>query len=227
MTNFTWHIPFKGKNTSTQFQTNFLCQHENIFIMDNHRMALWCWLQKIDEFKDLEKVHFFHVDAHYDSDSVLVKNNFQINKNINLNDYVNNQSILWDNYIPLFFNSLDKDKLGLKIALTHEMGLKGSFDQELKAATFLKDLDDLLLNQKPWIFNLDLDYFFPNYRKDFFLFSQNWMMEVFKLIKLNLDEGHIRVLTIALSPECCGGWEQANEALTILCNVLKIQNPLP
>ena len=40
-----WLVPFKGRNRSLSFDQNFLWRKDNIFIMDNHRAALWCWLQ--------------------------------------------------------------------------------------------------------------------------------------------------------------------------------------
>ena len=59
-----WLIPFKGRNHSGAYTQNFLWQQDSIYIMDNHRAALWCWLQHI---KKDEKYSLFHIDRHYDT----------------------------------------------------------------------------------------------------------------------------------------------------------------
>jgi hypothetical protein len=43
-----WIVPFKRRNYSGATHQNFLCRHGNVFVMDNHRAALWCWLQAHD-----------------------------------------------------------------------------------------------------------------------------------------------------------------------------------
>jgi UPF0489 domain len=59
-----WIVPFKGRNTSGFFEQNFLWKSGDVYVMDNHRAALWCWLQHIAP----EKKHsIFHIDRHYDT----------------------------------------------------------------------------------------------------------------------------------------------------------------
>ena len=56
-----------------------------------------------------------------------------------------------------------------------------------------------------WIVNLDLDYFFigdPSMR----ILTDEYIRSVAGLIKRQINE--IKVVTVALSPECCGGWEK-------------------
>ncbi len=36
-------IKFKGKNSSWFKDLNLLCKENNIYVMDNHNAALWCW----------------------------------------------------------------------------------------------------------------------------------------------------------------------------------------
>ena len=40
-----------------------LWQNGNVYVMDNHRDAAWCWLQQC---KTEELYNFMHIDQHYD-----------------------------------------------------------------------------------------------------------------------------------------------------------------
>lgn len=42
---------------------NFLGQDRNIYVMDNHLAAGWCWLNSLNPN---EQYNFFHVDQHQD-----------------------------------------------------------------------------------------------------------------------------------------------------------------
>ena len=61
--------------------------------------------------------------------------------------------------------------------------------------------------------NLDLDYFFSAAPEKIQLFGDDFIEGLNKAIRLGLDNGMIDVLTISLSPECCGSWEKAEEML--------------
>lgn len=40
-----------------------LWQNDKVYVMDNHRDAAWCWLQKC---QTEERYNFMHIDQHYD-----------------------------------------------------------------------------------------------------------------------------------------------------------------
>jgi hypothetical protein len=61
--------------------------------------------------------------------------------------------------------------------------------------------------------NLDIDYFFSSQPQKLALFSDEFVDAVACTLKKGLGNGMIKVLTIALSPECCGGWEKAESML--------------
>ena len=42
-----WLVPFKGRNTSGIYEQNFLWRDGAVYVMDNHRAALWCWIQHL------------------------------------------------------------------------------------------------------------------------------------------------------------------------------------
>lgn len=44
-------IPFRGRNHSGPINQNLLWHYRNIYLMDNHRAALWCWQQEINLIK--------------------------------------------------------------------------------------------------------------------------------------------------------------------------------
>ena len=41
-------LRFKGRRVSETYEQNFLWKFYSAYIMDNHRAALWCWLQHIN-----------------------------------------------------------------------------------------------------------------------------------------------------------------------------------
>ena len=57
-------LPFAGRNHSGATNQNLLCKAGNVYIMDNHRAAMWCWLQEVPEDG---VVGLFHIDEHYDT----------------------------------------------------------------------------------------------------------------------------------------------------------------
>ena len=64
MSKNNWIIPFKGRYAEDSTKDiSFLWKFNNIYIMDNHRLALWCQLQHFDESR---KYDIHHIDAHYD-----------------------------------------------------------------------------------------------------------------------------------------------------------------
>lgn len=55
------------KNLILPQEDNILCyfKEKNIYIMDKHRLALWCWINEIDK-KDYGKYTLIHIDDHFD-----------------------------------------------------------------------------------------------------------------------------------------------------------------
>ena len=49
--------------TSGCYGSVMLWQNSNVYVMDNHLSAAWCWLQSCDRQK---KYNFMHIDRHYD-----------------------------------------------------------------------------------------------------------------------------------------------------------------
>lgn len=114
-----WLYPFKGRNSSNHSDQNFLWRNGCIYVMDNHRAALWCWLQEIDSNSSCELIH---IDAHYDCLSVdghEALDNLPDLSKISIHDYlaikgmdrlIHQETFLirWDNYIPLAYRILPR-----------------------------------------------------------------------------------------------------------------------
>ena len=63
-------IPLINRGESTSSKDNILGCERNIYVMDNHRLALWCWFQEMEKGK---RYNLFHIDAHPDmSESALL-----------------------------------------------------------------------------------------------------------------------------------------------------------
>jgi hypothetical protein len=217
-----------GKQKSLGENLNYFAQTDNIYIMDNHLAALWCW-DKLTKDKNITLVH---IDAHYDLGEsppggsiyqTLDLTTIPVNK---LTDYKHGMGychFLWDNYIHVF-NDKHPKLINEFISITHRLGNLS----ELEGVSFdecdIWHLDSTLCweteNQK--ILNIDIDYFFKqDYETNFELFSDqtvnffsNWLLK-------NKDK--FDIITIALSPECCGSWENSINMANKILNSLDIK----
>jgi len=217
-------IPFKGENWSHALTTNLLFREDNIYLMDNHRMAAWCWVQNIDFTKQYTIIH---IDKHYDTSTHYqldiycqnLDNDFKrlsaveydkIDYEFSKNEW--SPIFRWDNYIPIFHN-LHKKNIKEYMFFTQECG---EFWKELDTITthyspfnLINDFADYFEQSKTnLIINLDIDYFFSDYPKYEIIFSDKIIDGILDNIKKLIVESN-NVLTVALSPECCGGWQNS------------------
>ncbi|CCE06335.1 conserved hypothetical protein [Bradyrhizobium sp. STM 3843] len=237
-----WLIPFCGRNASGMFTQNFLWRHRNVYVMDNHRAALWCWLQRIDP---KQPYSLFHMDQHYDtltSRMTTWLENLPADWSLGIEEYlsltVKHRDIpqplplfRWDNYLSIFLAVFGQ---ALEVArfATHDVGTAPSCAHiNCRLWDVPSNLDFWLKESRaPWMFNLDLDYFFWHGDEDEparRMVSERYISSIAKTIGAHLAGGTISVLTVALSPECCGGWEQSEQALEIALKPLGIEFRLP
>lgn len=59
------------------------------------------------------------------------------------------------------------------------------------------------------------------------MMSEAYVSNTMKTVGAHLSSGKISVLTIALSPEYCGGWEHSEAVLDIVLKPLGIEFALP
>ena len=230
----------KGKKKSGCYNLNLLCNDGNAYVMDNHLAAIWCWLQKININK---KYNLFHIDKHYDLlDSQLdcwveelSKQNIDL-ENIDIHeltklrympktriDNKDNQLFRWDNYLPIFDNIYPKI-LHSSYFATQKCGTK----PQKKLITDEVDIWELPQiigerieeNSFKWIINLDIDYFFLENENGYFQFvTDDYILGIAEEIKKKMAK--IEVITIALSPECCGGWQNSERIARLIGSQLE------
>lgn len=224
------------------YNMNLLYNDDKFYVMDNHLAAAWCWAQEIDMSK---KYGLFHIDRHYDllnnlSDEFL-HNNREILLGKNFIDYLSLkdkwgiQALRYDNYIDTF-NRLYPDVIQQVYYATHKDGTNSAKTSLASISTCNPDLWDLDTNIKywitechkdieRWIVNIDIDFFFQNHDDDgsFQFTTQKYIRYICKEIKASLPS--IDVVTIAISPEFCGGWGKAFNILRIISIELDINMP--
>jgi hypothetical protein len=219
---------------------NFLWKDDtqNIYIMDNHLAALWCWLQflQIEDFYTL-----VHIDWHWDCAEM---NDIDIDKisslnSSNLQDFLNLKSyhpmllekypiICWDNYIDPLFKlrpNISNARFTVHQQRCDSRIFNYDFFLEFEMECFFSDLNYNLENEKgKLLINVDLDYFFLSINEDKYqAFSDEFIKVIARQITNKVSENTI--LTIAWSPECCGGWQQSMRISNILCEILEIDFP--
>lgn len=231
-------IPFEGRNSSGAYNVNFLYRDKNVFVMDNHRLAMWCWLQYFNSNSD--SFNLFHLDRHTDCLSSHLANWVAQSlsplhvESMSISDYVSkidSQSKVplyrWDNYLSIFLE-IYKNKIGLCRFATYQ-GDKPNHSPVYSCAPWeIPDNLDFYMRSGAWICNVDLDYFFHALDDDHVLmYSVEYIGEVFKKIDMLLQGKNISVLTVCFSPECCGGWSNAERVWAIAEKHLKTGLLLP
>lgn len=241
-------IEFKGKTVSLFKNLNLLCKEKNIYVMDNHVAALWCWLQEIE---NNERYNVLHIDAHYDTKAgridtrlkYLPKNikELSIQKYLALKfkdeDFREGYEIMeWDNYFPIF-HRLFKNNINSYHFFTHKGGtlfeeMKEMID-EYPTTALLSLIDNIFDTDNngsyKWIVNIDLDYFFQKIDIDDYtditirFISNDAIDFLINKLKGHLSNDRIKVMTIALSPECCGGWKNSIDLMNYFAERLDLK----
>lgn len=234
MTKWEWIIPFKGRHRSGAYNQNFLCRHENVYVMDNHRAALWCWHNEIN----LTAPHsIIHIDRHADALSSRLEEWREVLPDFGagIETYLNSTYdlggidapvISWDNYLSIHLDRSKNAVKELKITTPYE-GDKPKHPNVQGISTYdlLENIRYILENGSvPWIVNIDLDYFFcenpfssnDDERKDYIqMISDTYIECMFDVIAEALTNKRIGVLTVCLTPtEYTSGWKETEEMAT-------------
>ena len=235
-----WIIPFKGRHPSGACTQNFLWRENNVYIMDNHRAALWCWFQHLNR---TEHINYLHIDRHYDTLQSNVDEWVSVCPDlwsIGIEEYLSFKYredaplFTWDNYGAIFLKQYGHLVNSCKFA-THEDGDQPNFEGLVEVD--IRDLPFFLSNrvgesQDRWVVNLDLDFFCPDSQKaDKYsvLMSDKYFRQIFSNIRRHLEDKRISCFTMCLSPdpEYCGSWEAAEKLCSSAVNVLGIDFKLP
>ena len=235
----SWIYKKKLLEESGCCNVNFLFNDDKVYIMDNHLCAIWCWEQKINP--EL-KYGLFHIDRHYDllynlSDDFLVQNRGRISGN-NFNEFLlcvdidTARKLRYDNYIDAFCR-LHPNLITYVYYVTHEDGnneINTSLEHIEKHKPSLWDLPTNIsywINDcrevDRWILNLDIDFFFQDIgfgNAECQFLTNKYISRVCQEIKVSYPK--IDVITIALSPEFCGGWGNAFHVIKQINRELEI-----
>lgn len=240
-----WIRPFQGRNKSLSYDYNLLWRTGKLYLMDNHGAALWCWLRELDTTNAFK---MFHIDAHWDC---LGHNHQEWDewmkaladfKPLALAEYLavkdpnsSFPAIRWDTYLSIFLQQYGGNCEYL-YGCTHGIGdcplqLRrgedfGVWDLPEMLEYEVNKEDDVQL-----IINLDLDFFCfsvdnPEHTQ-LTMFSEAYLEHVFRTIATALEKDRVKVITVSLSPECCGGWEQSEALGRRLFERLRVKWPLP
>src|SRR6266568_79737 len=167
-----WLIPFEGRGHSGCDKVNFVWRSENIYIMDNHRAAMWCWFQHI---KKEEKYNIVRIDAHYncrgtEADLEFWLANLPDTPAISLNDYLEAllptstptdkyPVVFWDNFLSIFMSKYDH-LINEYFFCTHGAGSKPKNDLRVSDFDIFqlhRCLDAFLIGKKNIILDIDID----------------------------------------------------------------------
>ena len=219
---------------SADYTDNFLWKDNDYFIMDNHRLAPWCWKTY---FATTDDIFLFHIDQHTDdlgliedeiqyiADFDLIKSSLQDYRKLKMkyNDF-EMPLIRWDNYLAFFNNYFHINNAMFAI---HSSSRNPDLFKYYEASFFElpENIDYWIEKEKNVILNIDVDYFFVNDGDDNILcFSDEYIIFVLLKIKKLKAEEKIKVVTISMSPECCGGWISAIRILGIIVKTLELDD---
>lgn len=237
-------VPFVGRNDSNCQNLNLLMSADNVYLMDNHRAALWCWLQKI---KPSEGFKLLHIDAHYDlSRSEVAHGKVEALSipSLSIQEYLDIESkypnlesrykmFRWDNYLSFLLEFFGKNMTEAYLSthnLIHNPEFQGKYE-EIPPVDLIDQLNNVIGRDKtPWIINVDIDYFFASSsfkQKRHQVFHEEFVDRFIELIDLTKANNQLGVLTIALSPECCRdgednrtGWSKSEKLAKKILNKL-------
>lgn len=244
-----WIRQLEARGRSGASGQNFLWKHDKLplYLMDNHRAALWCWRKHI---KRTDKYTLFHLDWHWDA-AVLEESDFYILKKLwgqrwldcfdnfdklqSRNNEIGPRAMVrWDNYIEPFLR-LCPHFIGVHMcAHQNEADIYGAIKQSRKdgrayvysMSQFFSDVAMCLeWATSPILVNVDMDYFFTTFEcSEHRIVDLEFIRALFTLFSFHWAD--IGAMTIALSPECCGGWDAAEDACRAAFEGLHIEFPL-
>jgi len=222
----TWLVPFRGRNESGRVGVNFLFHAGQTYIMDNHRLAPWCFWQHTNE---ADEWRLFHIDRHPDTadENVdwprVVMPEHRTNVEAFTSAMIDGRELYpWDVVVSAALLT-EPGRIGFTYMASREREGEWLPEQcdkvdpwELQWRLWYivekNEEDDR--DQRPWWIDLDLDYFTDVQSRP--LFSDSQVRAIGELLRKGVENGRIRLLTIALSPETTGDWPTAERLLDLV-----------
>lgn len=220
----------KGQNHSGYKDLNYVARSEKIYIIDNHLAAIWC-MSQIDLSRPL---NLLNVDQHYDLVPYRPEHHEAIH-NIDFRELpieelthyiyifhgISLPLITWDNYLNLFHEKYP-DAIENTTFVTQKVGTfnyQKQYEELEIYELFKKDFH----GDHRWIFNIDLDFFFTRIEEDIIQMYSDEFISGFGRW-LNEENDNIELIILCLSPECCGGWDEAKHVLNLILSELVPEN---
>ena len=238
-----WIVPFKGRNKTGVYNQNFVWNDGNLYVMDNHRAAAWCWAQHVEPETEHALVH---IDRHNDTLRSQLRSwlaalpngipsaiEEYLGATYRLDIGMNVPVIRWDNYMSIY--------LALHPGAVRELYLAtyGEGDKPNHRNVTKLDPDELLAfltSQKvkdaaPFVINIDLDYFFGPTHDDMAerVLDDAYFDQMAAAVAALDQADACSVITIALTAtnDLTGGWGPAEALATRLCHALGRNFSLP
>jgi hypothetical protein len=232
MVSSSWLIPWEARGMSGPVCDSLLWRHERLYVMDNHRLALWCWWQHLAES---DRWTYVHIDRHFDAfwlPSNPWKRDATAEHRTDLGAFRNAQTkdgnaqfnlYRWDTVTSALW-CLHGETIDRVVFATANEG----DDPRIPNATYVRpwsllgQLADLASTKDksapPCIVDVDIDYFTWQHRNGMCgqLLSDEFVGEVGRLLKAGLTTGRFGVVTVALSPSTTGSWRLAEHLLSLL-----------
>lgn len=230
-----WLIPWRTRGISGCIRDNLLWQDGCLYVMDNHRLAQWCWWQHLDGTR---KWGFFHMDRHYDAiweKAGFWKKHHKLEhrsalaayQTATFRDGSDSAAMIlyrWDSITGSLW-ALNKAELkAVRFATAQEnkapriRGALHSLPWEvIGELEWLAETDEH--EQGPWIIDIDIDYFT---RKDKGtgtvqpVIADSYVRQLGQYLVEGMANGNFGVVTVALSPETTGSWQLAEHYLGLL-----------
>ncbi len=239
-----WIIPFRGRNHSGTHDYNMLWKHDKIYVMDNHALSLWCWLQEVS-FSS--KYNIMHIDRHYDTlstdgiDTISLMDSTLVTKTpvefmemtYNMQNCSTHKVMRWDNYLAIWFEKykalIDRNYFAVHGGVSSGHGpTTFRVNDNIRMGEIPENIEHWLTsNRSDSIINIDMDYFFYEHDGDIFrLVDGNYIRDLFEEIK-KVYKKTDSVITVCFSPEYCGGWKPAEDVMEIFNDVFQIKFQLP
>lgn len=233
-----WHRRLSERPKSPEYGVGFVWQSGRLYVMDNHRVALWCWWRHLTQARGWQ---LLHIDRHTDTLSsqldIWVReveklrrryghNSVPLDVYLNLSykcGGVNPPVIRWDNYLSIFLSMHNKQLVRVVFATAGEgdepafggLNLEKLNPREALRLAELIGSESEHSTEPPWLVNVDLDYFTA---EDFrgrmhHLFSDANIVELGHALASGLRKHRIGCATVALSPVTTGGWQRATDLM--------------
>lgn len=236
-----WHKKLDANDqTDGVWELGFLYQCGNVYVMDNHMAAGWCWLHHLNA---KENYGFLHIDTHDDlvnNEAPVYMRSLGLDRSTSLETYTSIPTgsplghdikplFRYDNYIgnlndifPSFFSPSI-------FAVNERQEVPAGYivDRFIEPDKLIDDLGHVIQSRKKWILNLDIDYFFREESNNNYIqfLDDNYVDSLCAEILKNKDR--IAIITIAMSQYFCGGWTNSKRVTERIAANLEFKIELP